>query len=228
MILRRFICCHTTMEASELAVLFLWVVVCLNVLMLTIVLDREPQFPSIFWGQVCDSEGIDQTMWMPFRPQTTDKRNEWMWVWSWTWRFLLTISRMTGWSGCLWLNIGQIMGRQNWHSVHHVSQFKHVIPRCHPSPNEWRSHTNNAWMEIRFRQLFNKSMSISEWKWGETRQCRKKKRIENKFQHQISRRNHRCGWMPDIFKLQNPRGSWIWSGYGCIRLSVGYPHLLMS
>jgi len=44
--------CHTTIDALGLAELFLWEVLRLHGLPLTIVSDRGPQFASAFWKQI--------------------------------------------------------------------------------------------------------------------------------------------------------------------------------
>jgi hypothetical protein len=57
--MRHFVPCHTTTDAVGLAKLFLRELVCLHGLPAKIVSDRERQFPSLFWGQICSLLGID-------------------------------------------------------------------------------------------------------------------------------------------------------------------------
>jgi len=68
--MRHFIPCHTTIDALGLAELFLWEVVCLHGLPLTIVSDRAPQFASAIWQQVFSRRGIDRRMLTAFHQQT--------------------------------------------------------------------------------------------------------------------------------------------------------------
>jgi len=51
--MRHFIPCHTTIDAIEMAKLFLREMVRLHGLPATIVSDHGPQFASTFWGQIC-------------------------------------------------------------------------------------------------------------------------------------------------------------------------------
>jgi len=67
--MQHFIPCHTTIDAIEMAKLFLREVVGLHGLPATIVSDRGPQFASTFWGQICSHLGIDRRMSTAFHPQ---------------------------------------------------------------------------------------------------------------------------------------------------------------
>jgi len=67
--MRHFITCHTTIDAVQLAKLFLREVVCLHGLPRTIVSDRGPQFASTFWGQICSQLGVDRRMSTAFHSQ---------------------------------------------------------------------------------------------------------------------------------------------------------------
>jgi len=66
--MRHFIHCHTTIDAVELAKLFLREVVRLDGFPSTIVLDCGTQFASTIWGQVCSRLGIDRRMSTAFHP----------------------------------------------------------------------------------------------------------------------------------------------------------------
>jgi transposase InsO family protein len=68
--MRHFIPCHTTIDAVGLAKLFLREVVRLHGIPNTIISDRDPQFASTFWGQICNRLGIDRQMSTAFHPQT--------------------------------------------------------------------------------------------------------------------------------------------------------------
>jgi transposase InsO family protein len=68
--MRRFIPCHTTIDAVGLAKLFLREVVRIQGLPRTIVSDRGPQFTSTFCVQICCQLGIDRPMSTAFHPQT--------------------------------------------------------------------------------------------------------------------------------------------------------------
>jgi hypothetical protein len=67
--MRHFIPCHTTIDVVGLARLFLQEVVCLHGLPRTIVSDREPQFASTIWGQICNRLAVDGQMSTAFHPQ---------------------------------------------------------------------------------------------------------------------------------------------------------------
>lgn len=75
--IQHFIACHTMIDAPGLAELSLKEVVHLDGPPLTIVLDRGPQFASMFWGQICSRLGNDRRMSTAFHPQT-DGQMEWM------------------------------------------------------------------------------------------------------------------------------------------------------
>jgi len=68
--MRHFCPCHMTIDAVELARLFLREVVHLHGLAVTIVPDRGPQFASTLWGKICGQSGVDQRMSTAFHPQT--------------------------------------------------------------------------------------------------------------------------------------------------------------
>jgi len=68
--LQHFILCHTTIDASGLAELVLWEVVCLHGLPVTIILDRGRQFHLVFWGMLCNHLGTECRMSTAFHPQT--------------------------------------------------------------------------------------------------------------------------------------------------------------
>jgi transposase InsO family protein len=74
--MRHLIPCHTTMDAVELAKLFLQEVVRLHGLPKMIVSDQGPQFGSTFWGQICNQLGIDQWMSTAFHPQTNGQTEQ--------------------------------------------------------------------------------------------------------------------------------------------------------
>lgn len=66
--MRHFIPCHTTLDASGLAELFVQEVVHCHGLRLTIVLDKGPQVASTVSGQICIHIGIDRRLSTGFNP----------------------------------------------------------------------------------------------------------------------------------------------------------------
>ena len=68
--MRRFIPCHTTIDAVGLAKLFLREVVLLHGLPRTIISDQGSRFALPFWGQICSRLWIDRLMSTAFHPQT--------------------------------------------------------------------------------------------------------------------------------------------------------------
>ena len=71
-----FIPRHMTIDALGLAELCLKEVVRLHGLPLTIVSDREPQFGSTFWQQICNRLGIDRRMSTAYHPQTAGQMEQ--------------------------------------------------------------------------------------------------------------------------------------------------------
>ena len=67
--MRHFIPCHTTIDAFEMAKLFVLEIVHRHGLPATIVSDRGPQFAATFWGQICSRLGIDRRMATAFHPE---------------------------------------------------------------------------------------------------------------------------------------------------------------
>src|SRR3978361_4553 len=67
---RHLVPCHTTVDARDLADLFLQNVFRLHGLPLTITSDRGPQFASAFWHRLCARLGIQPRLSTAFHPQT--------------------------------------------------------------------------------------------------------------------------------------------------------------
>jgi transposase InsO family protein len=67
---RHLVPCHSTVDAKELANLFVQHIFRLHGLPLTIVSDRGPQFAAEFWERICDRLGIDRRLSTAFHPQT--------------------------------------------------------------------------------------------------------------------------------------------------------------
>lgn len=64
--------CHMMIDALGLAEMFLWEVVRLHGLALTIILDRSRHSASIFLHQICSRLGIDRMMSTAFNQQTVE------------------------------------------------------------------------------------------------------------------------------------------------------------
>lgn len=58
--MRHFVACRMTVDAGELAEMFLKEVLRLHGLPNTIVLDRGPQFAAVFWKRPCKRLRIDR------------------------------------------------------------------------------------------------------------------------------------------------------------------------
>jgi hypothetical protein len=67
---RHLVPCVSTVDAKDLADLFLQHVFRLHGLPDSIVSDRGPQFAAGFWGRLCDRLGVDRRMSTAFHPET--------------------------------------------------------------------------------------------------------------------------------------------------------------
>jgi transposase InsO family protein len=67
---RHFVPCHTTVDATALADMFVAHIFRLHGLPTTIVSDRGPQFAAAFWQRLCNRLGIDRRLTTAFHPQS--------------------------------------------------------------------------------------------------------------------------------------------------------------
>jgi len=67
---RHLVPCRTSVDARDLADLFLQHVFRLHGLTLTITSDRAPQFASAFWHRLCARLGVEPRLSTAFHPQT--------------------------------------------------------------------------------------------------------------------------------------------------------------
>ena len=67
---RHLIPCRTTVDASNLADMFIEHVFCLHGLPNSIVSDRGPQFAAAFWQRLCNRLGIDRRLGTVFHPES--------------------------------------------------------------------------------------------------------------------------------------------------------------
>jgi len=74
--MRYFIPCYAIPAAMELANLFLWEVVHLQWLPVTMVLDRGLQFAMECWAQLCARSVVEPRIWTAFLPLTDAKTKQ--------------------------------------------------------------------------------------------------------------------------------------------------------
>jgi len=226
--MRHFIPCRTTIDAIELAKLFLGRLCSCMAGQRLLFRIGDLSLLLCFRDRYAAGWELSDECLQHFTPRRTVRPNGWMQVSNNTSGCLLIINRMIGYSGYPLLNLLQIMAYLSERSIPCSLQFRVWIPGCHWQKRQHRNGTNDHWMRTKFKLRCNRFTNICGLRWDWAKSCRKKERIEDAYLHPIYKLDLRFDWMLAMSEQLDQPGNWIGNDWDLSRCVGKYPCTHMS